>query len=104
MSATVESIGWVGGLLLALCGLPQAIQTWKDKHADGLNWGFVGMWAGGEALTLVYVLEKSTLGLWPLLANYGANLLFLSIILRWKLFPARQNEPGLEFKKNENDH
>lgn len=82
----MEFIGWLGSSLLAICGLPQALQSIKDKHSDGLNWGFILFWFIGEILTLIYVMPKFDL---PLIFNYCANLVFLAIIIYFKLFPRK---------------
>lgn len=82
----METIGWVGGILLAFCGLPQAIQSYKTKNSDGLTWGLLSMWMLGEILTIAYVLPKMHL---PLIFNYAANIVFLSIIIWYKLNPKR---------------
>jgi uncharacterized protein with PQ loop repeat len=78
----METIGWMGSILFAICGLPQAIQCAKDGHARGLNWFFLLAWLGGEILTIIYVWPKSD---WPLLANYMVNLVFLAVMLRYKI-------------------
>ena len=80
----METIGWLGAMLFAICGLPQALQSIKDKHSHGLNWFFLLAWAGGEILTIIYVFPKWDL---PLLANYLVNMIFLAIMLYYKLFP-----------------
>jgi len=80
----MELIGWIGAVLFAVCGLPQAWQSIKDGHSKGLNWFFLLAWAGGEILTIVYVFPKADL---PLLSNYFVNMIFLVIMLYYKLFP-----------------
>lgn len=82
----METIGWVGGILLAFCGIPQAMKSFRDKHSNGLAWGFILMWFFGEVLLMIYILP---LGKWPLYLNYGANLILVSIILWFKVFPNR---------------
>lgn len=77
-----EAIGWAGALLFAICGLPQAIQCAIDGHSRGLNWFFLLAWFGGEVLTVIYVWPKAD---WPLLCNYLTNLVFLLIMLRYKI-------------------
>lgn len=81
-----ELIGWIGGILFAVCGLPQAIQSFKQGHSLGLSSLFLAMWTSGEVLTLVYVLLKHGLD-WPLVFNYGMNLLFLTVIIYFKIKP-----------------
>lgn len=79
----LEIVGWIGSFLFAICGLPQAMQSVKDGHSRGMNWGFITAWLGGEILTIAYVLPKMDL---PLLANYISNLIFLLVILRYKIW------------------
>lgn len=82
----MEQIGWLGSILLAFCGLPQAIESIKTKSSEGLTWGFIGMWFLGEIMTFIYILPKMDL---PLLFNYTANIIFLAIIIYFKLMPKK---------------
>lgn len=79
-------IGWLGSLMLAFCGLPQAIKSFRDKHSNGLNYGFLILWTGGEILTL-FAITKDAKSLIYLFFNYGTNLVFLTVIWFYKLFP-----------------
>ena len=78
----METIGWIGSILFALCGFPQALQSYKDKHSNGLNWPFILMWLFGEILTLIYIWPKSD---YPLIFNYSLNLMFLLVIIYYKV-------------------
>ena len=82
----LENIGWLGSVLLAFCGLPQAIESIKTKSSEGLTWGFIIMWFLGEICTFIYILPKLDL---PLLFNYTANIIFLAIIIYFKLMPKK---------------
>lgn len=82
----MELIGWIGGILLAFCGLPQAVESYKTKNSDGLTWGFLIMWGVGELFTIVYIIPKWH---WPLIFNYTANIIFISIIVYYKIKPKR---------------
>ncbi len=82
----METIGWLGSLLLAFCGLPQALESYRTKNSDGLTWGFLLMWFWGELLTFVYVFPTMML---PLVFNYTANMIFLVVILFYKIKPQR---------------
>ena len=82
----MENIGWLGSILLAFCGLPQAIESIKTKSSEGLTWGFIGMWFIGEICTFIYILPTLNL---PLLFNYTANIIFLAIIIYFKLMPKK---------------
>jgi uncharacterized protein with PQ loop repeat len=82
----METLGYIGSIMLAICGLPQAIESFKTKSSDGLTWGFIGLWFWGEIFTFIYILPKMDL---PLLINYSANIIFLSVIIYFKLFPKK---------------
>ena len=77
-------LGWASGLLLAFCGLPQAVHAYRNKHSKGISWSFIYMWWIGEAFGLAFAWS---LGSAPLIFNYGINMLFTSIILYYKLWP-----------------
>lgn len=81
---TLEILGWLGSTALAICGLPQAYQSWKEKKTVGISSSFLYLWLLGEILTLIYVIPKWH---WPLLFNYVGNLIFISIILYYKYYP-----------------
>lgn len=88
---SVASIGWIGSGLLAFCGLPQAVSSWRNKNSDGLTYLFLFMWSGGEIATLIFITSAITFEYSaPLLLNYSANLIFLAVIIWFKLFPKRQ--------------
>ena len=82
----METIGYIGSIMLAICGLPQAIESYKTKSSEGLTWGFIGLWFWGEIFTFAYILPKMDL---PLLINYSVNIIFLSVIIYFKLFPKK---------------
>ena len=82
----MDNIGWIGSLLLALCGLPQAIESYKTKSSEGLTWGFILMWFIGELCTFAYIIPKMD---FPLLVNYSANIIFLIIIIYYKVNPRK---------------
>ena len=63
----MDNIGWIGSILLAFCGLPQAIESYKTKSSEGLTWGFISMWFIGEIFTIIYVFPKMDL---PLLSLF----------------------------------
>jgi len=85
----MEIIGWMGGILFAFCGLPQAIKTYRTQHARDISWWFLWMWVFGEIFTLIYVFDNNMMsGEWqyPLIANYFFNTIIVSFIgyMKWK--------------------
>jgi len=84
--------GWVGSFLLAICAVPQAIASYKQKHADGVTHGLLWCWMLGEIFTLFYLISNGiNTGKydWPLIMNYTANIGFVSVVMRYKYFPQR---------------
>lgn len=73
-------VGYVGSLLLAFCGLPQALQSLSQGHSEGVSPVFLAMWGAGEVFTIIYVLRSREKLDWPLLVNYTLNLTFIGII------------------------
>ena len=80
----MELIGWIGSILFAACGIPQAYESYTKGNSDGLTWAFLLMWLGGEILTLIYITPKLD---YPLIFNYTNNLVCLLVILRYKIRP-----------------
>jgi uncharacterized protein with PQ loop repeat len=93
----MDIIGWIGSILFAICGLPQAIQCVKDGHSRGLNWVFLICWLFGEIFTLAYVAY--TTGDWVLLSNYLINLVFLATMLRYKISERKPKPERWDFYK-----
>ena len=79
----IELIGWIGSILFCFCGAPQAWKSYKDGHSRGISHGFLWMWGLGEVLTLIYVILSLRLSL-PLITNYVVNLIFITIIFKYK--------------------
>lgn len=82
-SKLLESLGWTGGILLAFCGLPEAIKT-VMVGSCALSWGLLLMWFFGEIFVLIPVWIKIRKG-W-LVLNYIANIIFVVIMIYYKLF------------------
>ncbi len=84
----LELIGWVGGILLAICGVPQAYQSWKEGNSKGISWVFLWLWLAGEIMVLIYIFPKYLI---PLILNYGLNIIVISIIIWYKWFPRKKD-------------
>lgn len=82
-----EIIGYIGSLCFAICGLPQAIKSWKDGNSEGLTVSFLVLWLLGEVFTIWYVLDTNKEI--PLLMNYSFNILLLLIIGKYKIWPRK---------------
>lgn len=83
-----QTFGWLGSICLAICGLPQAWMSYKDKNSNGISWAFILLWAFGEAFALAYVYDKLDL---PLVMNYLTNILIVGVILYYKINPGKES-------------
>ena len=78
-----ETIGWIGNILFAVCGIPQVIKTFLSKSAKDLSLLFLWLWFSGELLTFIYILtsDLETANFhFPLYFNYIVNI-FMSCFL-----------------------
>lgn len=74
----IEVIGTIGSVCMALCGAPLAYEAWRHKQID-INTSFLTIWTLGEVFSTIYIW-----GDWVLMINYCFNLLFLSIIWKYR--------------------
>lgn len=82
----IELIGWAAVVLLALSPMPQVLKSHLDGHSDGISQGLLWFWFVGEVFMLLYiVLDIGTK--WLLILNCLINLLFCSIIIKYKYWP-----------------
>lgn len=80
----MSAIGWLGSLMLAVCCLPQAWQSYRTGHSTGISAWMIGLWGAGEVLTLAYVVPRWD---WPLILNYGVNIVAIGVIGYYKWRP-----------------
>jgi uncharacterized protein with PQ loop repeat len=79
---TYTILGWIGSLFFAICGVPQAYMSYKNKNSDGMSWLFLIFWSLGNIFTFAYVILTEQI---PLIANYMFNFLILLVIIRYKI-------------------
>lgn len=77
-----ETFGWISAVCFGLCAVPQAHKSWREKNSNGVSWGLLILWGIGEIFATVYVLPRRDL---PLLVNYFFNMIFIAIILYYKI-------------------
>lgn len=73
----MNTIGWIGSLLLAVCAVPQALKTMEEKTCS-FSPLTLQLWFWGEVFTLVYVTYQMD---YPLIFNMVVNLLCVSVLL-----------------------
>jgi uncharacterized protein with PQ loop repeat len=79
-----SAIGWFGSVCFSLSALPQAYKSWSEGHSKGISWGLLILSFLGELCSLVYIYPLNILAF---VINYVLNLVFLSIIIYYKLVP-----------------
>lgn len=101
MNSVTLSAGWIGSFLLAICAAPQAWLSIRQGHARGITAGLLWLWFFGELLTLIYIVAKPELDV-PLFANYAANIVLVSIVIKYKYVPRNEAlaSPIKWFKKD----
>lgn len=93
----LEAIGWIGAFFFAACGVPQAWQSWKQGHSEGLNPWFIWSWFTGEVCMILYTMGLPFItnttfeSMLPLLMNYLFNFLCLLIIIYYKYMPKEKS-------------
>jgi len=75
-----DLLGLIGSVCLGLCAVPQVLKTLRTKRAGDISWLFLLMWLTGEVAFFIYTP-------WDLYlhANYGINIVFISIIIYYKV-------------------
>lgn len=82
----VETLGYVGAAALAICGIPQAIKSWREGHSAGVSHGMILLWGVGDLSLLAYVALKYPNDL-ALIANYVVNAAVIGVIAKYKYLP-----------------
>lgn len=77
----IESFGFIGSILLAICAIPEVVRTIKDNKCH-LGWNFLLLWFFGEVFLFIYVVDLID---YALIFNYGFNILLLIIMLIYKV-------------------
>lgn len=81
----IEILGWIGGVCLAACSIPQAYHAYKTKRTDDIVWSFLIIWLAGELFTMTYNFYLLGSWNWPLAINYVVNIVGIGIIMGMKL-------------------
>lgn len=84
----LEQLGYISGLCLGWCALPQVFKAIKDGHAEGVSRFFIWLWLVGEIGMTVYTLLKIGFDR-PLLMNYGLNMVLISVLVKYSYWPRR---------------
>jgi len=82
----IDSLGWLGNLMLAVCAVPQAWASYKQGHSNGISSGMLLLWGIGTLLALPLQIDK---GITQAVANYSVNLCLIGVIVYYKIKPRK---------------
>jgi len=77
-----DIIGYMAALMTTVAFIPQALMTWKNKHANGVSLGMYIVFTVGIALWLVYGV---CIQVWPVIIANAVTLMLASFILVMKI-------------------
>lgn len=77
----METIGYLGGILLTICGIPEVVRTIKDGRCH-LGWNMLVLWFLGEVFMIGYAIHLMNA---PLIMNYVFNFFVVAIMLYYKI-------------------
>lgn len=82
----METVGYIGAFLLAICAFPQTVASLYSGNSHGLTWSFLWAWFMGEILMLSYIVHTHGPG-GPVFWNLLVNIILLTPIVYYKHFP-----------------
>lgn len=78
MEKLVSTLGWVGNLLLAGCGVPAAVHAIWTGYS-GVSMVLLVPWFLGEVITLLYIALSTRQA--PLMVNYSVNIACILVMM-----------------------
>jgi MtN3 and saliva related transmembrane protein len=79
---TIDLVGFAAATLTTVAFVPQAVMTWRKRHADGVSLGMYIVFVSGLCGWLVYGI---LIGSAPIIASNIVTLLLAGFILGMKL-------------------
>jgi len=77
-----DLIGYLAAALTTTAFIPQALLTWRNKHADGVSLGMYIVFTMGIAMWLIYGI---CMQMWPVIVANAITLMLASFILMMKI-------------------
>lgn len=95
---TVQLIGFVGGAITTLGGVPQIIKMARTKRTQDLSWGMVMSWLIGLTLTTFYGVSMKQP---PIYVNSSLSLIQTYVMVAYKLYNEKYLQSSVQAQ---NDH
>jgi MtN3 and saliva related transmembrane protein len=77
-----DIVGYLAALMTTVAFIPQALMTWKNKHANGVSLGMYIVFTVGIAMWLIYGV---CIQVWPVIIANAVTLMLASFILVMKI-------------------
>jgi MtN3 and saliva related transmembrane protein len=77
-----DLVGYLAAALTTTAFIPQALLTWRNKHADGVSLGMYIVFTMGIAMWLIYGI---CMQMWPVIVANAITLMLASFILMMKI-------------------
>ncbi len=85
----METIGFIGGTITSLGGIPQIYKIATTKKADDISWIMLSAWFTGLCLTTVYAVSIHAV---PIIVNAVISLINTVTIISLKIYFAQASE------------
>ena len=87
----VAALGYVGGVITTLGGVPQIVKMIQTRKTQDVSWGMLGCWTTGLSMTLAYAV---TIGQPPVYLSGSTSLLMTIIMsaIKYQCEGAHQNQ------------
>ena len=84
----VGIFGWGATISFTICGIPQALQSYRQGHSREMNKYFLVFWGLGYILGLIYAygLNAPLVERLPMFASYILGAMVLLVIVRYKIW------------------
>ncbi len=79
---TLEIVGYLAGLLVAISLVPQVVKSWRTKSTKDISLGWTVIYIAGLLLWVVYSLGIAS---WPLFVTNNVELGLAVFLLAMKL-------------------
>ena len=85
----METIGFIGGTITSLGGVPQIYKIVKTKQTRDISWAMLLAWLSGLSLTTVYAFSIKAP---PIIVNSVISLVNTATIISLKVYFERASE------------
>lgn len=100
----IDSIGFLGGLILSICLTPQLYKTYKTKNTDGISYYWQSLYILGLSFTNIYTYHYK---LAPIFIPGTIELFFIIILFFMKIIYSKEQNCLMRnnnINENENNY